>query len=192
MIRNLSDLAAIAAVSATLVLGACGGDDGDKESGDTATEPTGGCPTGGCPTGGCPTGGCPTGGCPTMGGVSGFVADYATNAGFFTLMAGPFAGTSPHGTVQIWYTTDLQAAIESGDPFTAPVGAASIKEFDNGAQGIVVMTKQAAGFDADNGDWYYELLGTDGTVQVSGAIADCIACHEAFPDTDYLGGTLLR
>ena len=169
MIRDLADVAALAALGGALALGAgCGGSDEEKTGEDTA-EPTGGCPTGGCPTGGCPTGACPTGTCPTGGcptgacptggcPTSGFVADYATNPDFFTLMAAPFAGTSPHGTVTIWYSSDLRADIESGMPFTAPVGATSIKEFDNGSVGLVVMTKQAAGYDAANGDWYYEMI----------------------------------
>ncbi len=206
MIRDLTELAALAAVGGALLLGACSGDGEDKTD-DTAM-PTTGCPTGGCPTTACPTTACPTTACPTTAcpttacpttacpttacPTSGFTADYATNADFFTLMAAPFAGTSPHGTVTIWYSTDLRAAIEAGTPFTAPVGATSIKEFDNGTAGIVVMTKQAAGYDAANGDWYYEMMDVDGNVLDSGAIGMCIGCHEAYPDTDYLGGTELR
>ncbi|MEZ4317193.1 MAG: cytochrome P460 family protein [Myxococcota bacterium] len=196
MIRDLTELAALAAVGGALVLGGCAtDDDGDTDVTDAeAGCPTGGCPTGGCPTGGCPTGGCPTGGCPTGGcptGTSGYDAGYASSPDFFTQMTAPVAGTSPHGTVWIYYSEDLRTAIEGGGAFTAPVGATSIKEVYTGGSvsGYAVMTKQAAGFDADHGDWFYELLDPSGAVSEAGTLTNCIQCHSAGGDTDYLLGT---
>lgn len=194
MIKDLTELAALAAIGGTLVLAACGTEDPPEETDVTDTDascPTGGCPTGGCPTGGCPTGGCPTGGCPT----SGFDADYANSTDFFTQMTGPMTatGTSPHPTSWIYYTEDLRAGIEGTAAFTAPVGAASIKAlYTNGAiSGYAVMTKQAAGYDTANSDWFYELRDAAGVVTQSGTQANCVGCHAAATTTDYLLGTEL-
>ena len=209
MIRDLTELAALAAVGGALVLGGCNADPTEEASDEPATDtdtdagcptggcPTGGCPTGGCPTGGCPTGGCPTGGCPTGGcptGTSGWDPDYATGGAFFTNMTAPFDGTSPHGTVWIYYSTDLQADIDGGGTFTASEGATSIKEvYASGSiSGYVTMTKQAAGYDADNGDWHYERRDASGAVLEEGAIQGCIGCHAGGASTtDYLLGTEL-
>ena len=125
-------------------------------------------------------------------GPGAFEPAFETSPDFFTLMAAPVDGASPHGTVQIWYSSNARDLIEGGSPFTAPVGTVSIKTQDNGAQAIVVMVKEAPGFDPDNGDWSYEQREADGTLTNEGALAGCIACHAGFPDTDYLGGTDLR
>lgn len=192
MIKDLTELAALAAVGGTLVLAGCDGADPATDTDVTDTDagcPTDGCPTDGCPTDGCPTDGCPTGGCPTA--TSGYTPDYATNGDFFTMQSAPFTGTSPHGTVWMYYSETLRSSIEGSAAFTAPVGASSIKEVYDGANvdGYVVMTKQAAGYDADNGDWHYEVLDASGNVTQEGALDGCIACHAGGTDTDYLLGT---
>ncbi|MEZ4239113.1 MAG: hypothetical protein R3F59_23765 [Myxococcota bacterium] len=207
MIRNLEDLARAAALGAVVLATACSGDDGDKTTGDTAPMsgcPTSGCPTSGCPNTGCPTTGCPTTGCPTTGcptsgcptaaeGPGAFAPDYATSGEFFTLMAGPVDAGSVHGTVQIWYSTNVRTQVEAGTPFTAPVGTVAIKEQTNGAgDAIVVMIKQEAGYDAAHNDWLYEQRDAGGTLGNSGPLQGCWSCHQGWPDTDYLAGTDLR
>jgi hypothetical protein len=193
MIRDLTEIAALVAVGGALVVG-CTADEPTCPEGDTEC-PTDGCPTDGCPTDGCPTDGCPTDGCPTDGcptATSGFDPGYASSTDFFTLQTtGSSPGTTVHGDFRIYYSTDLQALIEAGGSFTAPVGATAIKEqFDDGGTltQFSVMTKQAAGYDADNGDWHYETLSPDGMVTSEGAQAGCISCHVAAADTDYLPG----
>ena len=72
MIRNLSDLANLLAVSGALALAGCSGDTSAETTTDTVDSgPMAGCPTTGCPTTGCPTTGCPTTGCPTSTGDTG-------------------------------------------------------------------------------------------------------------------------
>ncbi len=198
VIRNLTEIAAIVAIGGAVAIG-CAAEEPTCPEGDTECPtdgcptdgcPTDGCPTDGCPTDGCPTDGCPTGGCPTA--ASGFDMNYATSTDFFTQMAGIEPETTVHGDFRIYYTEDLRASIEAGGDFTAPVGATSIKEqFD--ANGMLVaftvMTKQAAGYDTDNNDWYYENIAPDRTVTAEGAQAGCISCHVAGAGTDYLQGT---
>lgn len=125
-------------------------------------------------------------------GPGAFAADFETSADFFTLMAAPVDGGTVHGTVQIWYSSNLRELIESGGDFTAPTGSVAIKVQDNGAEAITAMVKQPPGFDPDNGDWSYEQRSIDGTLNSEGALSFCIDCHEDWPGTDYLAGTELR
>lgn len=99
-----------------------------------------------------------------------FRADYKTSSEFFTLMTGAKEGLSPHGIQQTWYSSNIKELIEQ-ESFTAPEGTVAIKEFDmdkDGAlDGLAVMIKRAPGFDADNGDWYYDMRSLDGQVMPS-------------------------
>lgn len=127
-----------------------------------------------------------------------FAADYKTSDKFFTAMAKPVAGSSPHKTVKIWYSSNLKDLVGK-DTFTAPEGSVSIKEFDmegdGKVDGLAVMIKKAPGYDAANGDWYYDMRSPDGKVMAdppAGKIAMCIGCHAGFKSKDYLGGTSLK
>ncbi|HHO51335.1 MAG TPA: hypothetical protein ENK18_10785 [Deltaproteobacteria bacterium] len=156
--------------SLSLMLLGCGGPaepDGTGDSGDTS-------PVEGAP------------------GPGAFAPDFDTSSDFFTLMAGPVDGGTVHGTVQIWYSTNLRGLIESGGAFTAPVGSVAIKVQDNGVEAITAMIKRPAGFDPDNSDWSYEQRAIDGALNNEGALPSCIGCHVGWASTDYLGGTELR
>ena len=121
MIRDLTELAAVVAVGGALALGGCveenDVEDTDVEAGCPADGcpatgcPSDGCPSDGCPSDGCPSDGCPSDGCPT--GQSGFDPNFETSPDFFTQMMGPVDGGAVHGTVQIWYSTDLMSSIGS-------------------------------------------------------------------------------
>jgi Cytochrome P460 len=127
-----------------------------------------------------------------------FKADYKTSGEFFTLMDGMVMGKSPHGKVQIWYSNDLKDLLPKGK-FTAPVGAVSIKPYENDkGKGIAVMVKKEPGYDAANGDWYYEMRMADGKpmmkgpMPMAGKMAMCIGCHAAASGSDYLAGIGMR
>jgi hypothetical protein len=127
-----------------------------------------------------------------------FKADYKTSADFFTLMAAPVTGTSPHETSQIWYSSNIREVIKAST-FTVPEGTTSIKEFDMDKDGmldgIAVMIKKNAGYDMANNDWYYDMRDLMGIVKAdppAGKTPMCIMCHVNYKATDYLGGTLLR
>lgn len=127
-----------------------------------------------------------------------FKADYKTSKDFFTNMAAPVKGSSPHVTARIWYSSNVKDLVSKSE-FEVPEGTVSIKEFDmtgDGTKtGIAVMIKKAAGYDAANGDWYYDMRDTAGNVTAeppAGKIAMCIQCHAAYEATDYLGGTALK
>lgn len=127
-----------------------------------------------------------------------FKADYKSSAEFFTNMSAPVQGTSPHGVSRIWYSSNIKELVGK-DSFTVPEGTVSIKEFDmkgDGTQtGLAVMIKKAPGYDAANGDWYYDMRDMAGNIMPDpppGKIAMCIQCHAGYKSTDYLGGTKLK
>lgn len=130
--------------------------------------------------------------------TGGFQADFKTATAYFTLMEGPEPGSSPHGTSWIFYSSNIKSIV-GNTTFTVPQGTTSIKEFDMGDDGTVdgfaVMVKREKGYDAANGDWYYEMRDTSGNVMAdppAGATPMCIGCHTASKSTDYLAGTKLR
>jgi hypothetical protein len=155
------------ALVAGLAIGACGDSDSD-DSGSTA-EP----------------------------GPGAFAADYADSNDFFTLMDDSVKGSSPHGTVRIWYSSNISELINDAS-FVVPEGTVSIKEFDGDSDGTLdgyaVMVKKGDDYDPDNGNWYYEMRDAKGDVMAmppAGKIKDCIDCHAAAKKTDYLAGTTL-
>jgi hypothetical protein len=132
-----------------------------------------------------------------------FVAEFETSADFFTNMDAALPGSSPHGTQQTWYSTNLQEAIDGGTPFVAGVGSVSIKRFDmmddGEADGYAIMIRQEDGYFPEGGDWLYEMRMLDGTVMndpemgmpMSGPIQMCASCHSAGADTSFLLATRL-
>ncbi len=127
-------------------------------------------------------------------GPGAFESDYATSSAFFTRMSHPADSGSIHGTVRIWYSTNIMSFSTSG-PFAAPVGTVAIKEeYDSTGMtltGKTVMIKQAPGYDTANHDWYYEVRNPDDTLSSSfspGMIGACSDCHQGAPTTDYLQG----
>lgn len=142
---------------------------------------------------------------PLAEGPGAFAPDFRTNGQFFTLMAGPVAGASPHGSAQIWYSTNVRELLDNGPAtYTVPVGTVAIKTGDMDSDGnvdaLTVMVKQEAGFDSENNDWLYEMRMPTGEVMndemsgmpMSGAIEMCITCHSSAASSDYLAGTQLR
>jgi hypothetical protein len=133
-------------------------------------------------------------------GPGAYAADFADSDEFFTLMAGPRDGQSPHGRVQIWYSAN---AVDRLGSASVPVGTVAIKTGDPEADGTidyhVVMVKRAAGYDPAHNDWMYEMRAPTGDLlvdddgdPVQGALELCWSCHAAAAATDYLAGTQLR
>ena len=132
-----------------------------------------------------------------------FMADYATNPAFFTNMATRTSTVgSVHGRVQIWYSTNIKDMLESGSSGPWPEGTVSIKEAykaepvdDDVVDEIAVMVKREPGYDAANGDWYYEMRNPRGELLADPAPGNntmCISCHVGWSSTDYLAGLDLR
>lgn len=157
--------------------------------GDDSTEGAGGSGSGG---------GSSSTGVAAEPGPGDFAADFETSSAFFTKMAAPVMGTSPHGTQQTWYSANVRELIESSS-FTVPEGTVSIKRFDRDSDGtndgLAVMIKKEAGYDAANNDWYYDMRMLDGSIMPdppAGKIGVCIDCHKKDAATDYLAATGLN
>ncbi|MEW6753513.1 MAG: hypothetical protein AB1505_21395 [Candidatus Latescibacterota bacterium] len=131
-------------------------------------------------------------------GPGAYQADFRNSAQFFTRMSGLRQGTSPHGKSQIWYSRNVQDRIAK-PAFSVPEGTTAIKTFDSdgveGIDGLAVMVKREAGYDAEHNDWYYEMRDPSGAVMAdppAGATSMCVSCHAGCADRDYLCGTQLR
>jgi len=54
---------------------------------------------------------------------------------------------------------------------------------------VMVMAKMQAGYDPDNGDWFYGIYDPSGTKAMqSGKLEMCQDCHDTYDDQDYLAG----
>lgn len=92
-----------------------------------------------------------------------------------------WTGVQPSGRVhgayvQIWHN-QLAFDNTSGE---APDGAISVKENYDAADGEpnkVFVQKKIAGYDPDNGDWFWARYSTDGTVETAGSVSGCYDCH---------------
>ncbi|MEK7432595.1 MAG: cytochrome P460 family protein [Cyanobacteriota bacterium] len=59
----------------------------------------------------------------------------------------------------------------------------------NSAIDTLFVMKKMAGFDKDNGDWYYAMTDGKGNTKDSGKIQMCITCHKTTAkDKDYIVG----
>lgn len=92
-----------------------------------------------------------------------------------------------HGPyVQIWYDP-AAATLVDGSVSLAAEGATFVKEAyaDDGTtiKSIAAMQKRA-GFDADNGDWFWAMFNTAGNPTQSGSVSGCYGCHAS--GTDYV------
>jgi Cytochrome P460 len=57
---------------------------------------------------------------------------------------------------------------------------------------LTVMRKREAGYDPNKGDWEYLVFdGSGKTLQASGKLANCQACHTRFEQADYIARTYL-
>jgi hypothetical protein len=56
---------------------------------------------------------------------------------------------------------------------------------DKNLAAVTVMYKQA-GYNAEGGDWFWLKFALDRTIQKDGKVGDCISCHAAIKNNDWL------
>ncbi|MCK6505076.1 cytochrome P460 family protein [Myxococcota bacterium] len=98
------------------------------------------------------------------------------------------SGSHMDAYVVAYYDDALMAWDMSG---AAPDGAISVKEqymaaTDADPASLTVMQKRA-GYDPDNGDWFWAMYAPDGTVMEAGKVEMCSGCH-ASASTDSVFG----
>lgn len=121
------------------------------------------------------------------------------------VLATPYAGQEPHGAILV--TLERAVALAGHE------GVALVKRNylgdgldrmavanapDENLDSVTVMYRREAGYDPDNGDWFWAKFNPDGSLQdnaqgmalagrvAKGADQGCIACHAAAPGGDYV------
>jgi hypothetical protein len=83
------------------------------------------------------------------------------------------------------YANRAGAEALGGDHTPAPTGALFVEEHfekgDAGAGPIMLMEKEAPGYDAAHGDWRYVVVGARGGVVKDGPVESCAECHGDAP-----------
>ncbi|WP_167512442.1 cytochrome P460 family protein [Oceanidesulfovibrio marinus] len=97
-------------------------------------------------------------------------------------------GSRAHGEFVNIYVNKL--ALESIQAGQMPVqeGSIVLKENFDPSKTLTAVTLmyKKAGFDPDNGDWFYLSYAPDGTIQAEGKVGDCMDCHARVANKDWL------
>lgn len=190
--NNGDTMRLVVLISSLLTIVACGGKTSDSSM--AGANPCGANPCGANPCGANPCGanpcGNPCGGASGGGAVNPDFADWAS----WTKKTPARLMSKSHSKMWVEIYTDGAASA----PFDAkqgpyPEGARIVKaqyaaESGGDAKNLTVMKKMPAGYDPDNGDWYYGVLGADGSVMKEGKIEMCSMCHDQVSEQDYVFG----
>ncbi len=114
--------------------------------------------------------------------------DYRANWELWPGKGELYQGQEPHGALMTTYLSPAahEALTEMGG--SMPAGAIIVKENympDSTLAATTVMYK-VDGYDPDHNNWYWLKRLADGTIEVQGRGAGCIACHSARADNDYV------
>ena len=115
-------------------------------------------------------------------------ADYAVNFQLWPEKGELYPGTEPHGMLLTTYLNDVAFDALSSKAGTMPGGAIIVKENympDSVLAAITVMYK-VDGYNADFGNWFFVKRLANGTIEASGRVPMCQACHSAQAANDYL------
>jgi hypothetical protein len=126
-------------------------------------------------------------------------------AGSNAIYSNPYKGQHPHGAVLDTIEGTLGVDGHNGKIIVkrnyGGEGVSNAAVANNRAKylkAITVMYKREAGYDSDNGDWFWAKFKPDGTLdknpaglQLAGRVAKgkpkgCIACHKGAPGGDML------
>ncbi len=101
---------------------------------------------------------------------------------------GLIPGQSPHGKFHEVY---INAALSTALPIVskkAPDGSIIVKEnftADKKLSNVTVMAK-VAGYNPDDGDWFWAKYDPQGKVTGAGKVEACYECHAGVKDNDYI------
>lgn len=96
--------------------------------------------------------------------------------------------------VEVWVNDIAKATWDAGSG-TYPEGSILVKEHyaDDASTDVMAWTtmeKLNAGYAPDTGDWYWEKVMGDGTVEMEGTPAMCTGCHSAAKTADWVWSKL--
>ncbi len=105
-----------------------------------------------------------------------------------------YGGQEPHGMLLTTYVNGAAQNAITTKAGSMPAGAIIVKENympDSTLAAVTVMYK-SRGYNTSHNDWFFVKRLTDGTVEASGRVDGCQACHSARKDNDYLFTSSLR
>lgn len=100
-----------------------------------------------------------------------------------------YEGTEPHGMRLTTYANEVaMEALRAGDGGAIADGGMVVKEnyMPDSTLAAVTVMYRVQGYDAEHSDWWFLKRLADGTVEASGRVDSCQACHAAAPGGDYL------
>jgi hypothetical protein len=115
-------------------------------------------------------------------------ADYRANWALWPDKGELYEGQQPHGALLTTYLNPRAYEALTGAAGSMPAGAIIVKENympDSTLAATTVMYK-VEGYDPDNNNWYWLKRLADGTIEVEGRGAGCIACHTAQRENDMI------
>ncbi|MGD2218361.1 MAG: cytochrome P460 family protein [Gemmatimonadales bacterium] len=114
--------------------------------------------------------------------------DFAANWELWPDKGELYVGQEPHGALLTTYLNPAAHEALTDMAGAMPTGAIIVKENympDSTLAATTVMYK-VDGFDPEHGNWYWLKVLADGTIEVQGRGAGCIACHSGQADNDYI------
>ncbi len=105
-----------------------------------------------------------------------------------------YVGQEPHGAFLTAYVSDRAHSAIVGRKGAIPAGSIIVKEnydVDKNLDSLTVMYK-VAGYNPDDGDWFWVKYRPDGTIDFEGKLAGCIECHGQMRDNDFIYTSDLR
>jgi len=115
-------------------------------------------------------------------------ADYTVNFHLWPDRGELYPGTEPHGMLLTTYLNDVAHDALSNKAGSMPEGAIVVKENympDSILAAVTVMYK-VDDYNPDFGNWFFVKRLANGTVEASGRVPMCQACHSAQAANDYL------
>lgn len=106
--------------------------------------------------------------------------DYRANWSFWPGKGELYEGQEPHGALLTTYVNDLARDALTNEAREMPRGAVIVKENygpDRTLAAITVMYKAGDGYNTEYNNWFWMKRLADGTVEASGRVDSCQACH---------------
>ncbi len=115
-------------------------------------------------------------------------ADYTVNFRLWPEKGELYPGTEPHGMLLTTYLNEVAFDALSNKAGTMPEGAIIVKEnyMPDSILGAVTVMYKVDGYNPDFGNWFFVKRLANGTVEASGRVPMCQACHSAQAANDYL------
>jgi hypothetical protein len=101
---------------------------------------------------------------------------------------GFYEGTRPHGAQLKTYINPIAEGELERDVDSLPTGSTIVKENyspDKKLMAVTVMYKAQDGYNPEHNNWFWLKRLADGTVEASGKVDSCQACHQS-SSSDYL------